>query len=249
MINTNELTTDIINAVKTLNSAQAMYKEMKANIVPITVDAVNTTFERIEKVAKPIADVLQRIYASDSDFKCLINNTIGTSKYYEGENYAKFTIVEVNNVFIPVIVTDHSDKFYSFKCTAKEDQNPICFGYNNYGHIFTFPYSRVHKDITPRFETKMYEAIESYVKAVINTLQSRANNIIKDTNKLVDTLKQVSGDDTVKQIICKNIHIGNGINGAYITDDGIIVDICGNEYTLHVTKTATNKVDEDESWL
>jgi hypothetical protein len=236
MINTNELTTDIINAVKTLNSAQAMYKEMKANIVPITVDAVNATFERIEKVAKPIADVLQRIYASDADFKCLISNTIGTSKYYQGENYAKFTIVEVNHTFIPVIVTDHSDKFYSFKCTAKEDQNPIRFGYNNYGHIFTFPYSRVHKDITPHFETKMYEAIEGYVQAVINTLQNRAKSIIKDTNKITETLKQVAGDEAVNEVLYKNIHIGIVINSVSMTDKGVVVNICGTEYLLNASK-------------
>lgn len=236
MINTNELTTNLINAVETLNSAQAMYKEMKDNIVPITVDAVNIIFERIEKVAKPIADVLQRIYASDSDFKCLINNTIGTSKYYQGENYTKFTIVEVNNIFIPVIVTDHSDKFYSFKCTVKEDQNPIRFGYNYYGHIFTFPYSRVHKDITPHFETKMYEAIEGYVQAVINTLQNRAKSIIKDTNKLTETLKQVAGDEAVNEVLYKNIHIGNGINSVSMTDKGVVVNICGTEYLLNASK-------------
>lgn len=244
-ININE----IINAVETLNSAQAMHDKMKSDLVPMTIDAVNTIFERILEVAIPIANVLQRIRVNNPEIASLIYNTTGTSKYREGEYYTKFTIVDVDGVFTPVIDCDTSGLYYAFHCIEKPEENPVRFGYNHHSTLRNFHYNKIAKEITPNFEAKMYEAIKWYVDAVILALTKRAESIIKDTNKLADTLKQVAGDDTAKQIICKNIHIGNGINGAYITDDGIVVDICGNEYTLHVTKIATNKVDEDESWL
>jgi methyl-accepting chemotaxis protein len=238
MINTTELKNNIIQAMAEFEATQEMHDSLKDNIVPLTIQAVNTMFQRIEKTITPIVNVIQNICDTYPDLASNLLWAGGGSRaeYPDKPNYhATFQIENINGELIPVFRTEHSQVFYRFTCSLKAD-NPIDYGYNCSYSIRNLPYSQINKYIYNGFEATTYKAVENYVSAIIKHLKSKAKELVKDMDKLTETLRQVAGDETANEILCKNIHIGNGINSVSMTDNGVVVDICGTEYLLNVNK-------------
>lgn len=235
MINTNELVGKLNQAVEALDTATAMRTEMEASIIPLTIDAVNTMFQRIQNNIEPIIDVVAKLMAQ-KDVRNLISGT-KAHKYGDDGHYIEFSIVDIaTGVCIPVIPhRTHSSCYYAFGC-SKIKEHAIMHKTVSGDSVYNLCYTDIDQYIPANFESLMYEAIAAYVHIVINTIKRHTASQIEKTNKLTETLRRIAGDDIVNEILCKNIHVGNGIDGVRIHDGKVVVDICGQEYILNATK-------------
>lgn len=238
MINTNELINSITSAMSELEAAQKMYAEMKTNLIPMTIDAANMRLKAAYNAVTPLVNAIQDICQSNENIKNLILPTEGSNRRKENIGcYVYFKIVEVQEKYIPIIPYHGSHIFqYTFNCIPDKEYDTIYYGCNHEKSISSIPYKRIKDILIKNFEAEFYEAVESYVHTVVKTLKDRAKSTIEIANKLTDTLKQIAGDDAAKEILCKNIHIGNGIDSVSMTDAGIVVNICGTEYLLNINQ-------------
>lgn len=238
MINTNELINSITSAMSELEAAQKMYAEMKTNLIPMTIDAANMRLKAAYNAVTPLVNAIQDICQSNENIKNLILPTEGVNRWKENiKHYVYFRIVEVQGKYIPIIPYHGSHIFpYTFNCIPDKENDTIYYGCNYEHSISSIPYKRIKDILINNFEAEFYEAVESYVHIIVKTLKDRAKSTIESANKLTDTLKQIAGDDAAKEILCKNIHIGNGIDSVSMTDAGIVVNICGTEYLLNINQ-------------
>lgn len=235
MINTNELVGKLNQAVEALDTATAMCTEMEASIIPLTIDAVNTMFQRIQNNIEPIIDVVAKLMAQKG-VRNLISG-IKAHKYGDDGHYVEFSIVDIaTGVCIPVIPNRVSSTCcYAFGCSNGKE-NVVMFKTVSGGSVYNLCYKDIDQYIPANFESLMYDAIAAYVHTVINLIKRHTASQIEKTNKLTETLRRIAGDDIVNEILCKNIHVGNGIDGVRIHDGKVVVDICGQEYILNATK-------------
>ena len=254
MINMTELTNNIIQAMAEFQTAQDMYNELKSNMVPLTVNTVDTMLKRIGKTVEPLVNIIQNIYDTDPELgKGILSYGYGNKIEYANKPhyYATFQIEDVHGELIPVFKNhDYSYRYYRFVCSA-EGANTIRYGYNDQSIISDLPYIQVERYVLEGFEAATYKAVEKYVNGVVKCLKNRTENRIQEANKLTTILKQVAGDEEANTILCQNIHVGNGIRSVFMTKKGIVVDICGAEYMLNVSKLPLNDDDDDDdtSWL
>jgi hypothetical protein len=235
MINTNELVGKLNQAVEALDTATAMRTEMEASIIPLTIDAVNTMFQRIQNNIEPIIDVIAKLMAQKG-MRNLISGT-KANKYGDNGYYVEFSIVDIKTgVCIPVIPNRVSPTcYYAFGCSNSKE-NVVMFKTASGDSVYNLCYKDIDQYIPANFESLMYEAVAAYVHTVLNYIKRHTASQIEKTNKLTETLRRIAGDDIVNEILCKNIHVGNGIDGVRIHDGKVVVDICGQEYILNATK-------------
>lgn len=236
MINTNELANQLMTALDAIDTAKEMRAEMEASIIPMTIDAVNTMFQRIQNNIQPIVDAVS-ILCKDVDVRNTIIGAKTYSNYREGMGYVRFTIVDLENgVCIPVIPhASLSDVFYVWSCSKEKDGDRL-YTTKSRCAVYSLCYTKLDTYVPAYFEVAMYEAVEAYVQSILGLLKKYTERQIAETNKLTETLRRIAGDDIVNEILYKNIHVGNGINGVRINDGKVVVDICGQEYILNATK-------------
>ena len=230
MINTNELANSLMTALDALETAKEMRAKMEASIIPMTIDAVNAMFQRIQNNIQPIVDAVS-ILCKDKNSRNMIIGALGSSRRLY------FSITDIaSGVCLPVIPKEGScSDYYAFGCSS--DKNSVLVHTTVSGSsVWSLCYNYLDKYVPEDFEIKMYEAVEDYVKTVLKSLQYHTKQQIEKTNKLTETLRRIAGDDIVNEILCKNIHVGNGIDGVRIHDGKVVVDICGQEYILNATK-------------
>lgn len=236
MINTNELANQLMTALDAIDTAKEMRAEMEASIIPMTIDAVNTMFQRIQNNIQPIVDAVS-ILCKDANVRNTIIGTKAYGNYREGSGYVQFSIVDIETgVCIPVIPhASLSDVFYAFGCSTGKDSVRV-YTTKSRCAVYSLCYTKLDTYVPAYFEVAMYEAVEAYVNSVLGLLKKYTERQIEATNKLTETLRRIAGDDIVNEILCKNIHVGNGIDGVRIHDSKVVVDICGQEYILNATK-------------